>query len=48
MWRSNLYIWENGWEKPMSIIYPFCERYIGDTATGIAKVWRYEVELPRE
>lgn len=42
------YIWENGWEKPMSIIYPFCKRYIGDTATGIAKVWRYEVELPRE
>lgn len=41
------YIWENGLEKPMSIIYPFCERYIGDTATGIARVWRYEVELPR-
>lgn len=38
------YIWENGLEKPMSIIYPFCERYIGDTATGIARVWRYEVE----
>lgn len=41
------YIWEKGLERPMSIIYPFCERYIGDTATGIARVWRYEVELPR-
>lgn len=48
MWRSDLYIWENGWEKPISIIYSFCERYIVDTATGIAKVWRYEVKLPRK
>ena len=41
------YIWEKGLERPISIIYPFCERYIGDTATGIARVWRYEIELPR-
>ncbi len=42
------HILEDSLEKPMSIIYPFCERYVGDTATGIARVWRYEVELPKE
>lgn len=40
------YMWEKGWEKQWSIIYPFCNKYIDDTTTGISRIWRYEVELP--
>ena len=40
------YIWENGWEKEWSIIYPFCCKYNNDTSQGISKIWRYKVELP--
>ena len=41
------YIWEEGWNKEWSIIYPFCNKYIDDTTTGISRIWRYEVELPK-
>lgn len=40
------YIWENGWNKEWSIIYPFCNRYNKDTSQGISKIWRYKIELP--
>lgn len=33
-------------ERPVSIIYPFAARYARDSAVGIARVWRYTVELP--
>jgi hypothetical protein len=40
-------LWENSEEdKPISIIYPVCDKYFGDTAIGISKVWKYSIELP--
>lgn len=42
------YIWSTK-DDPMkewSIIYPFCKQYMHNTTTGIARIWRYEVELP--
>ncbi len=40
------YIWEDGWKKEWSIIYPFCTKYIHDTTSGISRIWRYEIMLP--
>lgn len=40
------FIWETGWNKSINLIYPFCQQYIGDNSDGIARVWRYEIELP--
>lgn len=31
---------------PVSIIYPFASRYSRETATGLAKIWKYRIELP--
>jgi hypothetical protein len=42
------YIWEDGWKKEWSIIYPFCHKYIHDTTSGISRIWRYEVMLPEK
>lgn len=42
------YLWESGWNRPWSIIYPFCGRYIADTTTSVSRIWRYEVELPEK
>jgi hypothetical protein len=40
-------LWENSNEdKPISIIYPVCDKYFGDTTEGISKIWKYDVELP--
>ncbi|MDR0864910.1 MAG: hypothetical protein LBO74_08265 [Candidatus Symbiothrix sp.] len=40
-------LWENPKEdKPISIIYPVCKRYYGDTSEGVAKIWKYSIELP--
>jgi len=33
-------------EKPVSILFPFSERYSQESSTGIARVWRYTVEFP--
>lgn len=41
------YMWEKGWNREWSIIYPFCNIYNDDTATGISRIWKYEVELPK-
>jgi hypothetical protein len=32
--------------QPVSVIYPFAAKYARDSAVGIARVWRYTVELP--
>jgi hypothetical protein len=29
-----------------SLIFPFCETYAQETSTGVARVWKYTVELP--
>lgn len=42
------YLWVTK-NNPMiewSIIYPYCTKYIHNTTSGIARIWRYEVELP--
>ena len=42
------YIWETK-DDPMkewSILFPFCKKYLHNTTSGIARFWRYEVELP--
>jgi len=42
------YLWENTDEsKPISIIYPVCDKYFGDTTEGISKIWKYDIELPK-
>lgn len=40
------YIWNKGWTKPMSIIFPKCKTYIRGYAVGIGKIWLYSFELP--
>lgn len=42
------YMYEKGWEKNMSIIYPMCKKYISDNSTGISKVWCYKFEFPEK
>lgn len=40
-------IWEyEKGDKPLSIIYPICEKYYGNTCVGISKIWSYKIELP--
>lgn len=40
------FLWEQGFTKNMSLIYPYCEQYITDNSDGIARIWRYEFQLP--
>ena len=40
------YLWESGFSRNISLIYPYCQRYIADNSDGIAHIWRYEIELP--
>lgn len=40
------YLWEEGWKKEMSFIYPICGVYYNDNTEGIARIWLYEFELP--
>lgn len=39
------YIW-NYEHKPLNIIFPYSNRYLPKTATGIKKTWKYTFELP--
>ena len=39
------YIYEKGWTKKMSILYPMCKNYIADCTEGIANIWRYKFEF---
>ena len=32
-------------DQPVSLIFPFCERYNPSTSVGISRIWRYEIEL---
>lgn len=41
------FLWEKGYKKNISLIYPFCQKYITDNSDGIARIWRYEIQLPR-
>ena len=41
------YIWENvRGDKPISLLYPNCEKYFGNTSVGISKIWKYVIQLP--
>lgn len=39
------YIW-NAERRPVSIIYPFSNKYMTDTSIGIKKTWKYTLEFP--
>lgn len=40
-------LWENqNGDKPISIIYPVCDKHYGNTTIGISKIWKYNLELP--
>lgn len=40
------FLWEFGFSKSISLIYPYCQKYITDNSDGIARIWRYEIQLP--
>jgi hypothetical protein len=41
------HLWENKkGDKPISVIYPICDRYFGETTEGISKIWKYDIEIP--
>jgi len=40
-------LWEySRGSKPLSIVYPVCDKYYGNTCVGISKIWKYHIELP--
>lgn len=40
------FLWENKDFQNISLIYPYCQQYITDNSEGIARIWRYEIEIP--
>lgn len=40
------FLWEFELNKNISLIYPYCQQYITDNSDGIARIWRYEIQLP--
>ena len=40
------FLWEFGAHQNISLIYPYCQQYITDNSDGIARIWRYEIQLP--
>lgn len=42
------FLCELGWEKALSIIYPFCNTYFPDNSDGISKIWCYNIEIPNK
>jgi hypothetical protein len=40
-----LYAMAMGQDAPISVIYPFSTRYSPDAATGISRLWLYQIEL---
>lgn len=40
------FLCELGWQKFISIIYPFCHTYYPDNSSGISRIWRYTIEMP--
>ena len=45
-WYGLYFLWEHGFNKNISLIYPYCQQYITDNSDGIARIWRYEIQLP--
>ena len=41
------FLWERGFEKSISIIYPMCKDYLSDNSEGIARIWKYSFILPK-
>ena len=40
-------LWEySEGKKSLSIVYPICNKFYGNTCIGISKIWRYQIELP--
>lgn len=40
------FLWESGFRKNISLIYPYCKRYITANSDEAGRIWRYEIELP--
>jgi len=40
------FLWEFGLRSRISLIYPYCQTYISDYSDGVARIWRYEFQLP--
>ena len=41
------FLWEQMLNhQNISLIYPYCQQYIVDNSDGIARIWRYKIELP--
>lgn len=41
------FIWEKGWHKNITMLYPLCGKYHLDNSDGIAHIWRYTIEFPK-
>ncbi len=40
------FLWEEGYNNNISIIYPMCKNYLKDNSEGIARIWKYSFILP--
>ena len=40
------YLWEKGWSKNITMLYPMCGKYHLDCSDGIARIWRYSIQFP--
>lgn len=40
------YLWEKGWAKNITMLYPMCGKYHLDCSNGIARIWRYTIQFP--
>lgn len=42
------FLWEKGYEKNISIIYPMCDEVYTDYSEGVGRIWKYNFILPGE
>lgn len=42
------FLWEKGYEKNISIIYPMCDKVYTDYSEGVGRIWKYNFILPGE
>ena len=40
------YMWERGWDKNITLLYPLCKMYNADNSDGISRIWRYRIQMP--
>ena len=40
------YMWEHGWDKNITLLYPLCKTYNADNSDGISRIWRYRIQMP--